>query len=190
MHVNSLPRVAARKTSAKSFTIETGERFGRLVVLDGRRRHARSKETCYGVFYERSAPCEDCPIADRSESGVFVMSSEAEPMLMIVSDRGSEADVAAVEIDANLSQAVCRAWIARLEHDHLLSTQERAVLELLVLGRTHEDIGLVMGISTRTVRFHQANLLEKLGAESRADLLRLLMGSDVRPQRKPRRRLA
>ena len=188
MHLARLGRVPARKTSAKTFTIETGERFGRLVVLDGRRRHARSRETCYGVFYHRSTACEDCPIADRSESGVFVMSSDDVPMLMVVSDRGSEADVAAVEIDANLSQSVCRAWIARLENEHLLSTQERAVLELLVLGRTHKDIGLVMGISTRTVRFHQTNLLEKLGAETRADLLRLLMGSDVRPLRKPRRR--
>jgi DNA-binding CsgD family transcriptional regulator len=182
--------VPPRRASAKTFTIETGERFGRLVVLDGRRHHARSRETCYGVFYGRTAPCEECPIAARSESGVFVMSADDDhvPMLMVVSDRGTEADVSAVEIDANLSQTVCRAWIARLENEHLLSAQERAVLQLLVLGRTHRDIGLVMGISTRTVRFHQANLLEKLGAESRADLLRLLMGSDVPAKRKLRKR--
>lgn len=54
-----------------------------------------------------------------------------------------------------------------------LTAREREVLELLLLGRTHEDIAVALGISERTSKFHQANLLEKLGAESRMDLLRL-----------------
>lgn len=54
-----------------------------------------------------------------------------------------------------------------------LTAREREVLELLLLGRTHEDIAVALGISERTSKFHQANLLAKLGAESRMDLLRL-----------------
>jgi DNA-binding CsgD family transcriptional regulator len=181
--------VGARKNSATlTFTIETGDRFGRLVTLDGRRKSARSRETCYEYFYGTDSPCEECPmVREPGRSGVFVTEPIDEgrpPMLMMVSERGTEVDVAAVEIDAHITHSVCRAWISRLEHDHQLSPQEQTVLELLVLGRTHRDIGLVMGISTRTVRFHQANLLEKLGAESRADLLRLLMGSDVLAKRR------
>jgi DNA-binding CsgD family transcriptional regulator len=182
-----LAAVSERKNSATTFTIETGERFGRLVVLGGKRLGAKSRETCYEVFYGLTSPCEECPIRE-PKSGTFVTSppddAERGPMLVLVSDRGGEADVAAVEIDERVSHSVCRAWVARLERDHDLSDQERTVLQLLVLGRTHRDIGLVMGISTRTVRFHQANLLEKLGAESRADLLRLLMGADVPPPKK------
>jgi DNA-binding NarL/FixJ family response regulator len=56
-----------------------------------------------------------------------------------------------------------------------LTSREREVLELLLLGRTHEDIALVLGISERTSKFHQANLLAKLGAESRLDLMRLFL---------------
>jgi DNA-binding CsgD family transcriptional regulator len=33
----------------------------------------------------------------------------------------------------------------------------------------------VLGISERTSKFHQANLLLKLGAESRLDLMRLFL---------------
>jgi len=175
-----------------TFTIETGERFGRLVVLEGHRKGARSRETCYEYFYGSDSPCEECPmVREPPRSGVFVTEPVDEtrmPVLMMVSERGTEADVAAVEIDAHLTHSVCRAWITRLERDHQLSPQEQTVLELLVLGRTHRDIGLVMGISTRTVRFHQTNLLEKLGAESRADLLRLLMGSDVLAKRRRARK--
>ena len=56
-----------------------------------------------------------------------------------------------------------------------LTAREREVLDLLLLGRTHEDIANVLGISERTSKFHQANLLAKLGAESRLDLMRLLL---------------
>lgn len=56
-----------------------------------------------------------------------------------------------------------------------LTGREREVLELLLLGRTHEDISTVLGISDRTSKFHQANLLAKLGAESRLDLMRLFL---------------
>ena len=38
-----------------------------------------------------------------------------------------------------------------------------------------EEIGQILAISSRTVKFHQLNVLQKLGAESRQDLLRLLL---------------
>jgi DNA-binding NarL/FixJ family response regulator len=56
-----------------------------------------------------------------------------------------------------------------------LSAREREVLELLLLGRTHEDIGTALGITARTSKFHQENILQKLGAESRIDLARLFL---------------
>jgi DNA-binding NarL/FixJ family response regulator len=54
-----------------------------------------------------------------------------------------------------------------------LTKREVEVLDLLLLGRSHEDIALVLGISERTSKFHQGNLLRKLGADSRFDLVRL-----------------
>lgn len=56
-----------------------------------------------------------------------------------------------------------------------LTEREREVLDLLLLGRTHDDIAIALGISARTSRFHQSNLLSKLGAESRLDLMRVLL---------------
>jgi DNA-binding response OmpR family regulator len=56
-----------------------------------------------------------------------------------------------------------------------LTDREREVLDLLLLGRTHQDIAAVLGIRERTSKFHQANLLLKLGAESRLDLMRLFL---------------
>jgi CheY-like chemotaxis protein/DNA-binding CsgD family transcriptional regulator len=56
-----------------------------------------------------------------------------------------------------------------------LTAREREVLELLLLGRSHPEIAIVLEISERTSKFHQANVLRKLGAESRMDLLRLFV---------------
>ena len=56
-----------------------------------------------------------------------------------------------------------------------LSNREREVLDLLLLGRGPDEIGVVLGIAARTAKFHQANLLRKLGADSRMDLLRIFI---------------
>jgi DNA-binding CsgD family transcriptional regulator len=37
-----------------------------------------------------------------------------------------------------------------------------------------DEIAGALEISPRTVKFHQANVLQKLGADSRADLMRLV----------------
>jgi DNA-binding CsgD family transcriptional regulator len=56
-----------------------------------------------------------------------------------------------------------------------LSEREREVFDLILLGRTAVETSGVLGISPRTVKFHQANVMAKLGADSRADLLRLML---------------
>lgn len=81
--------------------------------------------------------------------------------------------------DAQQEAAGARLSVSRREHIAMqvrqlagrgaLSAREAQVLDLLLIGRTMADIGLVLGISARTAKFHQANVLEKLGAESRHD---------------------
>jgi DNA-binding CsgD family transcriptional regulator len=55
-----------------------------------------------------------------------------------------------------------------------LSEREREVLTLLVSGAPLDEIATQIGIGLRTVKFHQSNVLNKLGADSRADLARLI----------------
>lgn len=61
---------------------------------------------------------------------------------------------------------------------HVLSAREREVLEHLVRGRTGEQIGEALGITPRTAKFHQANVLDKLGIDSRVELTRLMLEPD------------
>lgn len=53
-----------------------------------------------------------------------------------------------------------------------LSAREREVLSLIVSGLTNKEIGRALELSPRTVETHRANLFDKLGAMSLAQLIR------------------
>jgi two-component system, NarL family, response regulator NreC len=54
-----------------------------------------------------------------------------------------------------------------------LTTKEREVLELLVLGHTNSEIAALSKVSLRTVEARRARVLQKLGVRTRADLVRV-----------------
>ncbi len=72
-------------------------------------------------------------------------------------------------------ETLIRDRVRVLADEAKLSTREREVLDLLLLGRSDGDISTVLNISARTARFHQTNLLAKLGSDSRNDLVRLFL---------------
>lgn len=53
-----------------------------------------------------------------------------------------------------------------------LSEREADVLNLIAWGRSHKEIGTRLGISVKTVEFHRAAALAKLGLYSRTDIVR------------------
>jgi two-component system response regulator FixJ len=54
-----------------------------------------------------------------------------------------------------------------------LSPRERQVMEHIVHGLHAKEIGEKLGISHRTVEVHKAHIMEKLGARSVVDIVRL-----------------
>ena len=52
-----------------------------------------------------------------------------------------------------------------------LTPREVDVLRLLVRGNTNRQVAELLGISVRTIENHRANLMGKLGLESRVDLV-------------------
>jgi DNA-binding NarL/FixJ family response regulator len=59
-----------------------------------------------------------------------------------------------------------------LEPGPRLTTREREVLRLLAEGNRNKEIAVGLRVRERTVKFHVANLLQKLGAQSRTEALR------------------
>ena len=60
-----------------------------------------------------------------------------------------------------------------------LTGRESQVLERIVAGRLNKQIADDLGISIKTVEAHRANIMEKLGANTVADLLKIALGSSA-----------
>jgi len=67
---------------------------------------------------------------------------------------------------------------AKLE---LLSSRELQVLQGLLAGLPNKSIAYDLGISPRTVEIHRARLMDKMGARSFPELIRLALAGGVQP---------
>jgi RNA polymerase sigma factor (sigma-70 family) len=56
-----------------------------------------------------------------------------------------------------------------------LSARQRQVMELAVAGLSSKEIGMRLGISTKTVENHRAWIMERTGARNLAELIRMAM---------------
>jgi DNA-binding CsgD family transcriptional regulator len=57
-----------------------------------------------------------------------------------------------------------------------LTPRERATLAQIVRGASSKETARALSISPRTVEFHRANIMQKLGAKNSADLVRRVLG--------------
>ncbi len=65
--------------------------------------------------------------------------------------------------------------------DHSLTPREREVLQMLAAGLGNKAIGLRLGISEHTAKFHVAQILAKLDAGSRAEAVSIAMRRGLVP---------
>ena len=81
-----------------------------------------------------------------------------------------------------MGQYIPKGRFAHRHEDHaeinrrvgLLTTREREVMAGVIAGLTNIQMGKMLGISSRTVEVHRANIMDKLGAANTAHLVRML----------------
>jgi len=60
-------------------------------------------------------------------------------------------------------------------HLESLTDREREVLELLTKGKQNKQIAQELGVSPRTIEIHRARVMEKMDAQSVAELVRMML---------------
>lgn len=70
--------------------------------------------------------------------------------------------------DSRLRQAEIKARVARL------TPREREVLDLVAAGETNKGVARSLDISEKTVEIHRARVMEKMQANSLADLVKMI----------------
>jgi FixJ family two-component response regulator len=98
-----------------------------------------------------------------------------------------EALVAALEraLEHDATTRVARGDRAKIERRYaMLTAREREVLLEIVAGKLNKQAARALGIAERTIKLHRARVLEKMGAGSVADLVRMAellgLGPDAR----------
>lgn len=88
----------------------------------------------------------------------------------------------ALEKDARLRAARGREKVVQSRLD-VLTDREREVFGYVSAGWLNKEIAAEIGIAERTVKFHRSNLMDKIGASSVADLVRLAtqLGVESKP---------
>lgn len=84
--------------------------------------------------------------------------------------------IPAVEKSLARSREMFRKHRDRLAHSRLvgqLSGREREVLAWVVSGLLNKQTAMMLGITERTVKAHRANIMEKLGASSLPEMVRI-----------------
>jgi two-component system response regulator FixJ len=61
-------------------------------------------------------------------------------------------------------------------HLESLTPREREVLDLMTQGKQNKVIGQELGVSPRTIEIHRARVMEKMGANSVAELVHMMLG--------------
>jgi len=87
-------------------------------------------------------------------------------------------EVLVAAVEGGLAQSATRAMLLdkrRAAQDLLrrLSPRERQVADMILAGLRNAEIGLRLGTSEKTVRFHRLNLMRKLEIHSITELVRL-----------------
>ncbi len=64
---------------------------------------------------------------------------------------------------------------AQLQHRlDTLTAREREVLDLVVTGMLNKQIGDRLGVAEKTIKVHRGRVMQKMGAASVTDLVRML----------------
>lgn len=165
-----------------------GSRFGSLAWFcsAGSTMQSWERDTrCYTLFHGLERPCADCPVLrgdgrwPKTNVRHHAAQTKSASSLVFEVITVEEVDSAAVRVrvrhvDEAMLAAIQETKLAWLADRAGLSKREREVFGHLVLGRGTDDIAQLVGISSRTVKHHQGSVLRKLGADSRADLMRIV----------------
>jgi FixJ family two-component response regulator len=83
-------------------------------------------------------------------------------------------DAIRAAIERNRDTLKHRTEVAQLRNRYdLLTPREREVLALLVVGLLNKQIAGKLFTTERTIKFHRAHIMQKMRAESLADLVRM-----------------
>lgn len=166
------------------------------------RRHARADEVAALAFEAGEPTCIVSDVRMPGMSGLELQKALAArsvhlPLILITAHGDIDMAVAAIKAGAydflekpfderrlrtSIETAIAGSALRRRSQQELadlalrrasLSARQQQVMALAAKGYTNKEIGASLGISPRTVEIYRARVMERMGAETLADLVRI-----------------
>jgi FixJ family two-component response regulator len=113
---------------------------------------------------------------------VEAMKGGAVDFLMKTADGAQLLDAVSRALERDAEERRRRGRLRELHARHAtLSPREREVLAHLISGQLNKQVGFDLGISEQTTKIHRHRVLEKMRAESIADLVRMASDLGIAP---------
>ena len=144
-----------------------------LSGLDLQAELAKAKRTLSIVFITGHGNIPMSVQAIKAGAVDFLEKPFDEQALLDAVHLGIQKDRAAKEKQAELREIQKRV--------KSLTPREREVFALVVTGMLNKQIAFEMGISEKTIKVHRARVMQKMQAESLADLVRMAAKAGVKP---------
>ena len=113
---------------------------------------------------------------------VEAMKGGAVDFLTKTADGAQLLDAVSRALDRDAADRRRRGRLRELHARHAtLSPREREVLAHLISGQLNKQVGFDLGISEQTTKIHRHRVLEKMRAESIADLVRMASDLGIAP---------
>jgi FixJ family two-component response regulator len=172
--------------SAESFLSRYDPREVACLIVDIRMGGMTGLEL-QDKLIERKSPLPIVVITGHGDVPMAVDSMKKGAMDFIQKPFNEEALVTLVERMLDHARSAFAQHQQSTSRDALLSKltgREAQVLERIVAGRLNKQIADDLGISIKTVEAHRANIMEKLNANTVADLLKIALGQTPAPAAK------
>ncbi|MEX8497436.1 MAG: response regulator transcription factor [Leptothrix ochracea] len=165
--------------SAEAFLVRFDPREVACLIVDIR-MEGMSGLDLQDRLLERKSPLPVVFITGHGDVPMAVTTMKKGAVDFIEKPFQEDALVALVERMLAQAQQAFEQYQEQMSRDALISrltSREAQVLQRIVAGRLNKQIADDLGISIKTVEAHRANIMEKLGANTVADLLKIALGA-------------
>jgi len=112
---------------------------------------------------------------DAGASAYVLKSSAAEELLSAVDAVLKGETYIPAQLDGRTGEAIPQRGSRSSRSPIDLTSRQRQILQLVAEGRHNKEIAWILHVSVRTVEFHRARLMSKIGVTSVAELTRFAM---------------
>jgi len=111
----------------------------------------------------------------KGAKGYVLKQSASAELLTAIRTVMSDRRYVSAEVAADVRESIEHPWIRPEGYNVQLTPRQQEVLRMFANGLSAKTIATTMGISVKTVEFHKAGILKKLGLKTASDLTRFAL---------------